>query len=151
MILALATAGAVALYMASLPYAREAPQPPPEAATRVVADGPAPPRSARPFGGVTPIEIGDDRLRLKILTGGPPASWSHFFLSRPRRIAVDLEGPWVLRRSLSSFLNHALVRTVRADRIGGAVRVAFELGPAAAAEPTFEETSDGLVVTFHRP
>ena len=85
------------------------------------------------------------------MTGDPPASWTHFFLSRPRRIVVDLQGPWVLRRRQTRFLNHALVDAVHTEQIGDAVRVEIVLGPAAAAEPAFEATDDGLIVTFRRP
>ncbi len=176
-ILALAAAAGVALYMAGLPYAGEVPAAPPSAgvaagvpaagvpaagvpaagvpAAGVPAAGNAGERTPaaneeRRFAGVEVVEAGDERLRLKIETDRPPTAWSHFFLARPPRFAIDLEGRWLLPRSTSTFLNHPLVQRVRADRHEGALRVAIELGPARSAEPTFEEAADGLIVTFRR-
>jgi hypothetical protein len=152
LVLALAVAASVALYMAGLPYAGEASAPEPVADETSALSAAAeardrPPTGSRRFGGVEVLDVGDDRLRLKISTGGPPPQWS-FFLARPPRFAVDLEGRFALDQGRPIFLNHPLVRRVRAERYREALRVEIELGPARGAEPEFEEASDGLIVTL---
>ncbi|MCP4735336.1 MAG: radical SAM protein, partial [Bosea sp.] len=55
------------------------------------------------------------------------------------RIITWSGGEFIVRRDAVELLR-------RADRYGGTVRVAIELGPVTSAEPTFEEAADGLIV-----
>ncbi len=171
---AAAVVGVVALYMARLPYARDAeaggdrrettetpaigePDEASELAAALLAtklsageNRPRPPGSAHSFGGVTVSQRTDNLIELKIDVGARRGRTSRFFLARPPRYAIELEGRWVPVATSSTFLNHPLARKVASEVTDDVVRVIIELGPERGSEPQVEEVADGLIVTFKR-
>ena len=85
-------------------------------------------------------------LEIEVIAGTTVRDFRSFSVENPRRLVVDLPGPWSSMVPEDLTMRHHLARAVRIGRHGDWLRLVVDLMPAAQSVPRVRPTSEGLII-----